>query len=277
MSTYYTLQNGTLQQTSNMMDDRGLAYGDGFFSTLGVRGGRILWLDLHKQRFNQGAKQLALTLDVNNLANQLNTLAGDITDGIIKVIITRQAQAVRGYGFVDNTAVIHIKSSAMPIYQDVSFISDFPIQAPMQASCLSAQVGIRPPRFAGLKLISSHEQIFAHQELLQKQITNPALGEGLVTNVDKLWISGTMSNVYYRLDDAWYTPFVDKSGVNGVARQAVLAMGQVSQRHLKDDDLPHITGLFFSNAVRGIMPVQGLWLDDVLISLNPDIYKECFT
>lgn len=277
MSTYYTLQNGTLQQTSDMMDDRGLAYGDGFFSTLGVGGGQILWLDLHKQRFNQGAKQFVLNLDVDNLANQLNTLASDITDGMIKVIITRQAQNVRGYGFVDNTAVIHIKSSAMPIYQKVSFIGDFPIQAPMQASCLLTQIGIRPPRFAGLKLISSHEQIFAHQELLQKQITNPALGEGLIANVDKLWISGTMSNVFYRLDDAWHTPFVDKSGVNGVARRAVLAMGQVSQRHLKDDDLPHITGLFFSNAVRGIMPVQGLWLDDRLMTLNPDIYKECFT
>lgn len=277
MSAYYTLQDGTLQQAGEMMDDRGLAYGDGFFSTLGVRGGRILWLDLHKQRFSQGVKQLALMLDVDNLANQLNTLASDITDGMIKIIITRQTQNVRGYGFVDNTAVIHIKSSAMPIYQDVSFIGDFPIQAPMQASCLSAQVGIRPPRFAGLKLISSHEQIFAHQELRQRQITNPALGEGLTANVDKLWISGTMSNVFYRLDDAWHTPFVDRSGVNGVARQAILAMGQVSQRHLKDDDLPHITGLFFSNAVRGIMPVQGFWLDDRLMTLNPDIYKECFT
>ena len=277
MSTYYTLQNGTLQQTSDMMDNRGLAYGDGFFSTLGVRGGRILWLDLHKQRFNQGVKQFVLNLDVDNLVSQLSTLASDITDGMIKVIITRQAQAVRGYGFVDNTAVIHIKSSAMPIYQDVSFMGDFPIQAPIQASCLLTQVGIRPPRFAGLKLISSHEQVFAHQELLQKQITNPALSEGLIANVDKLWISGTMSNVFYRLNDAWHTPFVDKSGVNGVARRAVLAMGQVSQRHLKDDDLPRIAGLFFSNAVRGIMPVQGLWLDDMLMTLNPDIYKECFT
>lgn len=277
MSAYYTLQNGTLRQASDIMDDRGLAYGDGFFSTLGVGGGRILWLDLHKQRFDQGAKQFALTLDVDNLVSQLSTLASDITDGIIKVIITRQAQNVRGYGFVDNTAVIHIKSSAMPIYQNISFMGDFPIQAPIQASCLLTQIGIRPPRFAGLKLISSHEQIFAHQELLQKQITNPTLGEGLIANVDKLWISGTMSNVFYRLDDAWHTPFVDKSGVNGVARRAILAMGQVSQRHLKDDDLPHITGLFFSNAVRGIMPVQGLWLDDRLMTLNPDIHKECFT
>lgn len=275
MTTYYTLQGDTLSPTTDLMDARGFAYADGFFSTLGVNRGQILWFDLHKQRLTKGATQFAFDVDMAVLDKHLQALAKQLYEGIIKIIITRQPQAVRGYGFVNNLALIHIKTLPSPLYQTVSFIQDFPIQPPTKAITLSATLGIRPPQFAGLKLISSHEQIFAHQQLLSKQKQHPDLGEGLVANVDKLWISGTTSNVFYRLGGAWHTPFVDKSGVSGVARRALLAIGNVHERQLSDDDLPHLTGLFFSNAVRGIMPIDGLYCHDDLLNLDAYAFQDC--
>lgn len=275
MTTYYTLQGDTLSPTTDLMDTRGFAYADGFFSTLGVNHGQILWFALHKQRLAQGATQFAFDVDMAVLDKHLQTLAKQLHEGIIKIIITRQIQAVRGYGFLDGTPLIHIKILPSPIYQNIDFIKDFPIQPPKAAIILNTTLGIRPPHFAGLKLISSHEQIFAHQQLLSKQKQRPNLGEGLVANVDKLWISGTMSNVFYRLGDVWHTPFVDKSGVSGVARRALLATGNVRERQLNDDDLPHLTGLFFSNAVRGIMPIDGLYHHDVLLNLDAYAFKDC--
>ena len=106
------------------------------------------------------------------------------------------------------------------------------------------------------------------------------------------WVEGTMSNVFYQLSDShclssthaspnlqngddnkcnylttgqWYTPALTQSGVNGVMRQVIidgLAKTEmpVIIRPLADDELPQLSRLFFCNAVRGIMPMNGLTL-----------------
>ena len=49
------------------LDNRGLAYGDGFFTTMGVIDEQILWLDYHQQRLNSHATALQLQLDSHSL------------------------------------------------------------------------------------------------------------------------------------------------------------------------------------------------------------------
>ena len=82
-----------------------------------------------------------------------------------------------------------------------------------------------------------------------------------------------MSNVFYRLKDSqhphkghWYTPPLTRSGVTGVMRSVIIDgfadyEKPVIERYLTDKDLPHITQMFFCNAVRGVMPVAQLALD----------------
>ena len=96
-----------------------------------------------------------------------------------------------------------------------------------------------------------------------------------------------MSNVFYQLVEAsvakssnpphfqnnsnylsqgqWYTPSMAQSGVAGVMRQVIIDTLSTSEnpviiRSLQDEDLPHLSQLFFCNALRSIMPMTGLRL-----------------
>lgn len=262
---FYQWNHATLDKCDDRMDERAFAFGDGFFSTMGVFAGQIIALDFHHQRINQGLATFALQLDVALLLFKLRHLATKVQQGIIKIIITRQKQTLRGYGFVDdgnNKAQVYLKTSPINTSFATGFIQDVPVQAPIRIITLGSQLAHRPSRLAGLKLIGCTEQVLAHAELLAKQAFDASIDDGLVANVHGEWICATMGNIFYQLsNDIWYTPPVDKSGVAGVMRAKIMASGicgVVRERVLTDDDLLKITRLFITNAVRGITPVKQL-------------------
>ena len=69
----------------------------------------------------------------------------------------------------------------------------------------------------------------------------------------------------YLTQGQWYTPSMAQSGVAGVMRQVIInglstSNNPVIIRSLQDEDLPHLSQLFFCNALRGIMPMTSLRL-----------------
>ena len=289
-------------QTTASLDNRGLAYGDGFFTTMGVIDGQILWLDYHHQRLISHAKALQLQLDSHSLLTILKMHAKQLQQGMIKLIVTRASQEVRGYGYTPNTCgsicEIWLKSLPMNITtaQSLSIAVNgqfIPLQPAAAAICLSSQIACLPPPLAGLKSLNRLDNVLASGELqaikaraLEYDI-KPSIGEGLLRDMSGRWVEGTMSNVFYQLSQSpvakssnrphaqsnsnylsagqWYTPSMAQSGVNGVMRQVLIdelstSKNPVIIRSLKDDDLPHLSRLFFCNALRGIMPMTSLTL-----------------
>ena len=298
-------------QTTASLDNRGLAYGDGFFTTMGVIDGQILWLDYHHQRLNSHATALQLQLDSNSLLTMLKTHAKQLQQGMLKLIVTRAAQDIRGYGYMPSKSgsacEVWLKSSPMSITTaqslpllDGQFI---PLQPTATAICLSAQIACLPPQLAGLKSLNRLDNVLASGELhaikarLLESKSALNLGEGLLRDMSGRWIEGTMSNVFYQLSDSrlgasssdindslkadkgnvdkdkanyltqgqWYTPSMAQSGVAGVMRQVIIDTLSTSKnpviiRSLQDEDLPHLSRLFFCNALRGIMPMTSLTL-----------------
>ena len=294
------------------LDNRGLAYGDGFFTTMGVIDGQILWLDHHQQRLVSHATALQLQLDSDALLTILKMHAKQLQQGMLKLIVTRAAQEVRGYGYTPNTAgsacEIWLKSSPMSIAtaQSLSLPDGklIPLQPTAAAICLSSQIACLPPPLAGLKSLNRLDNVLASGELhaikakaLEDNI-KPSIGEGLLRDMSGHWVEGTMSNVFYQLSDSrllespsskidatvnankgntdkdksnyltqgqWYTPSMAQSGVAGVMRQVIIDTLSTSKnpviiRSLQDEDLPHLSQLFFCNALRGIMPMTSLRL-----------------
>ena len=285
------------------LDNRGLAYGDGFFTTMGVIDGQILWLDYHQQRLNSHATALQLQLDSHSLLTILKMHAKQLQQGMLKLIVTRTSQEVRGYGYMPSESgsacEVWLKSSPMsittaqslPIAVNGQFI---PLQPAASAICLSSQVACLPPPLAGLKSLNRLDNVLASGELhaikakaLEDNI-KPSIGEGLLRDMSGRWVEGTMSNVFYQLVEApvakssnrphsqnnssnyltqgqWYTPSMAQSGVAGVMRQVIIdglstSNNPVIIRSLQDEDLPHLSQLFFCNALRGIMPMTSLRL-----------------
>ena len=72
-------------------------------------------------------------------------------------------------------------------------------------------------------------------------------------------------NANYLTQGQWYTPSMAQSGVAGVMRQVIIdglstSKNPVIIRSLQDENLPHLSQLFFCNALRGIMPMISLRL-----------------
>lgn len=303
-NSWTCLHPSNATQTTVSLDNRGLAYGDGFFTTMGVIDGQILWLDYHQQRLVSHAVALQLQLDSFSLLTALKTHAKQLQQGMLKLIITRAEQEVRGYGYTPNTGggsacEIWLKSSPMAIttarslpLADGQFI---PLQPAASAICLSSQIACLPPTLAGLKSLNRLDNVLASGELQAIKAKTlagtikPSIAEGLLRDMSGQWVEGTMSNVFYQLVEApvakssnrphsqnnshsnyltqgqWYTPSMAQSGVAGVMRQVIIDTLSTSNnpviiRSLQDEDLPHLSQLFFCNALRGIMPMSSLRL-----------------
>ena len=290
------------------LDNRGLAYGDGFFTTMGVINGQILWVDYHYQRLVSHATALQLQLDSDALLTILKMHAKQLQQGMLKLIVTRAAQEVRGYDYTPSKSgsacEVWLKSSPMSIAtaQSLSLPDGqlIPLQPAATAICLSSQIACLPPPLAGLKSLNRLDNVLASGEL---HAIKPSIGEGLLRDMSGHWVEGTMSNVFYQLSDSrllespssdinatvnankgnaeknksdkdstnyltqgqWYTPSMAQSGVAGVMRQVIIdglstSKNPVVIRSLQDEDLPHLSQLFFCNALRGIMPMTSLRL-----------------
>ena len=259
-NSWICLQPSNATQTTLSLDNRGLAYGDGFFTTMGVIDGQILWLDYHQQRLTSHATALRLQLDSQLLLAMLKIHAKQLQQGMLKLIITRAEQEVRGYGYTPNigggsACEIWLKSSPMAIttarslpLADGQFI---PLQPAASAICLSSQIACLPPTLAGLKSLNRLDNVLASGELQAIKAKTlagtikPSIAEGLLRDMSGQWVEGTMSNVFYQLVEApvakssnrphsqnnssnyltqgqWYTPSMAQSGVAGVMRQVII-------------------------------------------------------
>ena len=294
------------------LNNRGLAYADGFFTTMAVVQGRIVWSDYHYKRLVSHAQALQLECDSTYVWSQLQQQARHLNHGVLKLIVTRAMQDIRGYGFTADVTGSAcqgwMQSTPLPMtttnYLHVSEEMCIARQPITHAVCLHSQLACLPPVLAGLKTLNRLDSVLASGELQrlksnQSMIELPdiqkyplEIGEGLVRDMSGSWVEGTMSNVFYQLSDShclssthaspnlqngddnkcnylttgqWYTPALTQSGVNGVMRQVIidgLAKTEmpVIIRPLADDELPQLSRLFFCNAVRGIMPMNGLTL-----------------
>lgn len=310
-NSWTCLHPSNATHTTLSLDNRGLAYGDGFFTTMGVIDEQILWLDYHQQRLASHAKALYLKLDSDLLLALLTMLkihAQQLQQGVLKLIVTRAEQEVRGYGYTPNTGgsacEVWLKSSLMAITTAQSLpLSNgqfIPLQPAASAICLSSQIACLPPTLAGLKSLNRLDNVLASGELqaikaqavkakIWTDTIKPSIAEGLLRDISGQWVEGTMSNVFYQLVEApvakssnpphsqnnsnsnyltqgqWYTPSMAQSGVAGVMRQVIIDTLSTSKnpviiRSLQDEDLPHLSQLFFCNALRGVMPISSLRL-----------------
>lgn len=289
---------------------RGLAYGDGFFTTIGVYQGHALGRNYHHARVQSHCEALYLYLTAEQqtrLWQGVMDFAAQITHGIIKVIISRSAQSLRGYAYapelVANKAVIwvgvlpsaplanqlatFITASTLPHHTKVISSNDVILQqTPIVATCLTSKLACFPEPISGLKTLNRLDSVMIAGELERVKLEYSEVAEGLVKDMMGNWVEGVMSNVFYQLKttcsksectaNQWFTPPIESSGVQGTMRQAIIdKLAQVNQavelRKLQDSDLTAIESMFFCNAVRGVMPVRTLIVKGqrLVLSLQP--------
>ncbi len=233
-------------------DDRGLAYGDGLFETIAVRGGRARFLDRHLERLASAAGRLGIPCpDSDSLRADLVELAGPCARGVLKLILTR-GSGPRGYA-----------PPAAPRPTLLTGLLDGPALRPENyrlgvRTRLCRHIVARNPALAGMKTLNRLEQVVARREW-----SDPAIAEGLMSDEQGYLVGGTASNLFIVRGGALLTPSIAACGIRGIMRDLVIECARrqeigVRETQIHRDTLPSSDELFLTNALIGLWPIAGV-------------------
>lgn len=241
------LVNGRVSEMIPVMD-RGLTYGDGLFETIAWRGAGPRLFDLHMERLAGGCRRLGIPPpDQTTLLGEVQRVAGQHTDGTVKIIVTR-GSGNRGY-------------TPPPVPVPLRVVAFFPSPAtasPRHAAAVrfcKTTLGFNPT-LAGLKTLARLEQVLARAEW-----SDPDIAEGLMQDPYGHVVCGTMSNLFIVHAGRLTTPDLTGCGVRGIMRQVVMRTArqlgiEVTEELLSVADVIGADELFLTNALVGIWPVQ---------------------
>lgn len=226
--------------------DRGLHYGDGVFETIAVIQGIPRFWQLHMDRLAIGCEALGLQQVAQNiLLRDVQTASAGQPNCVIKIIITRVSGG-RGYRPAIDAESRRVVC-AYPYPQDIEEGQQLGVRARICDLRLALQ-----PALAGIKHLNRLEQVMARAEW-----NNDAIGEGILLDTEDHVIGATAGNIFLVSGERFLTPRMDRCGVRGVMRSAVLLTfkSRCEQRRIMLDMLPEADEVFICNAIRGVIPV----------------------
>lgn len=226
--------------------DRGLQFGDGHFSTVRVNQGKPLWWQYHVKRLTHASEQLLLpALDKYRIEQYMKQAVAADESCAIKIIVTRGTGG-RGYA---------APASASPSIYLVK--SPLPKIATVLENVVTAELQLgQQPRLAGLKTLNRLEQVLLASERQQRGVDDL-----LVLDQQNTIIEACQGNLFWRTSQGWFTPKLVNCGVDGVARQAILAnqwLGSVTEGEFTMADIETAETVFVCNSLRGAVPIQRL-------------------
>lgn len=235
------------------MDDRGLAYGDGLFETILVRGGvPILW-EHHLSRLRRGCEGLGFPCpsltSLEAAFSSLNTAPHVLN--VVKIIVTRGSGG-RGY-----------MPPANPQPRLLVHHSDF---APQQSRwsvvnrvrISRLRLGYQP-QLAGIKHLNRLENVLARQELTHANAdrqNSEEYVEGILADFNGALIEATAMNLCWHEKGKWFTPALASCGVAGTLRAALIEAGMLTESSLTLSNIAQAEAFCLLNSVQGVWPIQ---------------------
>ncbi|MEH0876273.1 aminodeoxychorismate lyase [Pectobacterium cacticida] len=203
--------NGRLQEQLSVFD-RATQYGDGCFTTARVHAGEVMWLDSHIARLQQAASRLLFPeVDWESLIAEMKQAARGQASAVVKAMLTRGAGG-RGYG---------VRGCMSPTR--IVIRSDYPVHYAVWRKQgitlnLSPVALAKSPLLAGIKHLNRLEQV-----LIRAHLDQTSADDALVLDTDGALVECSSANLFWRKGKQVYTPDLSQSGVNGVARQHIIA------------------------------------------------------
>ena len=226
--------------------DRGLLYGDGLFETMAVQRNVPRFWQLHMDRLAAGCERLGLQpVPQSVLLREVQTASAGESACVVKIVITRGTSG-RGYA-ASAEAVNRRIVSAHPWPQEIKQQAEVGIQARL----CDLRLGVQPA-LAGIKHLNRLEQVMARAEW-----SDSGIDEGILLDAEDHVVSGISGNIFLVTGAQLMTPRMDRNGVRGVMRAAILQAfaPRCEQRRIHLDMLPEAQEVFICNAIRGVRPV----------------------
>ena len=228
--------------------DRGFSYGDGVFETIGVFSGVPFLLEKHLLRMYLGLTLLEIKIPYNR--EQFTKivleflLENKVNDCVLKIIVSR-GESERGlFPAKEFEPTIFMNLSPLPPWDLIPIKTDF-LSVPVLPSKLT---------IGQIKSLNQLPQVLAAKECGKKGIL-----EGIRLTPEGYLAEGSMSNLFWIKNEVLKTP--ERNLVlPGIARELILELARladipVSEGKYPSEELTGATEIFFTNSIRGIIPV----------------------
>lgn len=191
------------------LDDRGLQYGDGCFSTILVSSAKPQHLTLHLQRMAWGLCRLSIDFsNVSEIEAAIIQRASTMTNGIIKLTVTRGSGG-RGYDPIGCTTTRWwLSQHTIPATYLDSHWRTKGVSLGVSDVKLAKQ-----PLLAGFKHLNRLEQV-----LIKQGLADTAWQDVVVLDSDNNVVETANANLFWRKDGIFYTPALNHCGIKGIAR-----------------------------------------------------------
>ncbi|KPZ66050.1 Aminodeoxychorismate lyase [Pseudoalteromonas sp. P1-16-1b] len=227
--------------------DRGLNYGDGFFTTAIITDGQVEHWAYHKARLIECAQRLAFpALEFTALESHITQQVASQAQAVVKIVVTR-GEGGRGYA-PPSECNLNIFVSVLPYPKHYNSLTDTGISLSISPIKLAVQ-----PHLAGLKTLNRLEQVLI-KNALQAQHTDDALVLDCNNNV----IETSAANIFAIKNNKVFSPRLDECGIKGVFLQSLCDKLAVEFKTVSVDDLTQADAVFLCNSLMKIVPVKSL-------------------
>lgn len=229
------------------INDRGLNYGDGFFTTACVRNGVVEHWSLHLARLVDCAKRLHFSaLDLAALEADVDTLLREHNTGTyaLKIIFTR-GQSGRGYAPASDTQPTCIVR-LLPYPQNYSQLPELGVSLAVAKTRLAQQ-----PLLAGLKTLNRIEQVLIKHEANQHDADDL-----LVLDTTDNVIETSSANLLMVKEGVWYTPKLDQAGIQGIYLTFLQRQADIQSIDVSLAQILSMDAVYCCNSLMGLVPIK---------------------
>ncbi len=248
--------NGQIETDMPSMG-RALDYGDGLFETMRYEGGGVALGSYHLSRLKLGIDRLLLGQPLAQIEAELQAFIEYLVSagqarGVIKLRLVRGGTQ-RGY---------QPESGATP-WRVFEFFEGLPAWGQAEVAILCSQRVGQQSQLAGIKHLNRIEQVVAAMEVAEVsngKDSNSAITTGIMLDQQNRLCCGVDSNLFVEKDGKILTPTLKLSGVHGVFRRYLMDQSdtEIVEQDMGPDILTECSGLWLSNALRGLRPVISL-------------------
>jgi branched-chain amino acid aminotransferase len=243
--------------------DHGLLYGDGVFEGIRVYGGRVFELDAHIRRLYESAKAIRLTISIDpeqiTAAVEQTVKANDITDGYIRLVVTRGTGTLGLNPFVCKNSRIFIIADSIQLYPEELYERGMRV---ISATTIRNHPLAIPPQAKTLNYLNN---ILAKIEVLDHNVP-----EAIMYNHEGYVAEASGDNVLIVRDGVIYTPPAEAGALSGITRSIVIRLAreenlQVVEKNLTRFDLYVCDEFFLTGTaaeVIGVVEIDGRKIGD---------------
>jgi branched-chain amino acid aminotransferase len=243
--------------------DHGLLYGDGVFEGIRVYNGRVFELDAHIRRLYESAKVIRLPVSISHSelvsAIEQTVKANNITDGYIRLVVTRGIGTLGLNPFVCKNSSIFIIADSIQLYPEELYEKGMRV---ISATTVRNHPLAIPPQAKTLNYLNN---ILAKIESLDNDVP-----EAIIYNHEGYVAEASGDNVLIVKDGIIYTPPSEAGALPGITRSIVIKLAkeeniQVVEKNLTKFDLYVCDEFFLTGTaaeVIGIVEIDGRTIGD---------------